>query len=322
MHRSAELVRFLNDHARQAELFSAGQRLRDEWLASPPAVRLAGVLQQLSEHPPSGPAAFRRRLGAVTGDPFWVRQLTDCWLAALRADMFADLPWQSQQTAAIQGLTLMQRARASCSLIVVDGDMLTGLSLDKVVFDHGMTLLWLLSGELQVSCYRRIEGAKTISAGRQVMLRTGHIVASDCARRQWVMTAGNGDCILLRISLACGPPGARVAEYSTRTGQLVRQGCSDGATSRMLALLDVAAQAGADELLPLLADLAAHPDPALRWQAMRLWVARDAARARNQLAAMSVTDVDDGIRSVALTTLAIIDAATADPSLQELEQAA
>lgn len=318
MHRSAAFSRFLDDPDRQARLFAAGQNMRKAWAATPEAERLATVLQQLSDLPPADVASFVDLLRPLTADACWIRQLVDKWVTAMQQDMFAGLPWQSQQSASIQGLTLLQHGRASCSLLVVDGDALLTMTGDQVVFDHGMTLLWLLSGRLTGRSFSRAAGSTVITEGPAIRLEAGQMVATNCQQQQLTMTRADGDCVMLRVSVASGPPGTRVCEFSTQTGQLTRHGCGDGGTSRMLALLDIAAGAEFAELLPILRDLSDHADPALRWQAMRMWIVGDPQSALSRLTAMAACDGDADVRNAAHAALSIVRGALMQPAPRAL----
>lgn len=291
----------LPDIAQRNTARTAGRASRDAWLATPAAVELRATLARLATDGRHDLAGFDAALAMLDREHGWVNSLVQHWLELLASHDFADLPWRPLNNAALSGLEVMREGDASCALLSVDAAALSQDRDDLLVFDSGYNRFVVLAGgPLTVDRFRRAADGESVSHVMRTELSVGDGVSTDCGVEQLRMVAAPCDTILLRYSLH--DPAARsslVRAYDLRSGALAHTGCADPQVSRMLALLDVAMAADTAMLRPLLPQLAAHPDPQLRWQAMRIWLTRDMLAAHPRLREMASDDGSAQVRAAA-----------------------
>lgn len=275
---------------------------------------LAATLADIAGLDPATLTEFDKAVAPSCRRADWLTALVDEWIALLGRQSFADLPWMPLVSGAISGLELLRDGPASCALLCVDALCLSQADNDAVVFDSGFNHFVLVAGgAMDIEHYRRVDdGSRVELTARRRMVR-GDSFSTDCAVEQVRMVGAQTDTVLLRFSLQDMRARNGVIEaFDRNSGLLVRRGCADPKVSRMLALLDVAAAANPDALLPLLEQLSAHANPQLRWQAMRMWLARDALGAEPHLRTMATKDASHEVRMAATGALAVVEQALRD----------
>ncbi len=311
MQTSSALAAFLSDQTRHERLQVAGQACRGKWLCQSAIVALGDRLQALSDTPPDNFADFAAALVDWASDHQWVDDLLALMLTEMGCDDFAVLPWQPQNTSVLKGISVLQKGQSNCTLTLVDADQLDMHPSNQLVFDTGFNLLAIVGGgPLLTELYRRnpdkTPGNTMVTLAERRWLIPGEQIALDCAHEQLRLVEARSDTVLLRFALSTGDAGARVTEYDIATGRALRTGCGDVSTSRMLALLSVAADGDDAQLLPVLNALTRHEDSLLRWQSMRMLVARTGLSALPILDEMAENDCDLAVRSVARQTQALL----------------
>ena len=136
-------------------------------------------------------------------------------------------------------------------------------------------------------------------------LHDGMVARIDGRRHAHLIEGATSDVAMLTIATRGG---GLTREYDRASGTLLRTATSDDAASRtrlLLTLLRVDARrdAGA-QFEAATRDGAFH----LRWDAMREWVALDAAAALPRLRAMAADDPHDEVRAAAARTLSLVEA--------------
>jgi hypothetical protein len=166
----------------------------------------------------------------------------------------------------------------------------------------------IASGHVSVTRYVRAGGARLLrwrtgSAGpaqpmRTPSLRDGDVVVHDGRHAAQVALAGAAPTVTIAVQLraAAGP---LMREYAVADGRLLRSATTDDGASRtamLLTLLRVTGRRDAGEQFAA-ATLAA--DRHHRWQAMREWLALDAAAALPRLVEMAQRDAHPDVRAAA-----------------------
>ena len=308
---------FLADRERHCRIDDEGRELANQWNATEAVSSLGRVLQDLSEHLPSDKTAFASALASWTDDRQWISDFIAIALAAIKADPFAALPWRLQNTSAILGLGLLSRGRASCTMSIVDADMLALSQNNKIVFDSGYSMTIVIAGgPIGVEHFSLVNGGRSVAFGGKETWTIGDWRAQDCAVEQVRLVDAAQDTVLVRIAVAGDDPGSRVIEFDLRDSDKARYGIAVPSVSRHLALLEIAAQSGDDAIIPVLVDLCRHPEPMLRWQSLRFLTARNFSVATPFLEDIALHDQDSGVRAVAAQTLVIVARTAAAKTVQ------
>lgn len=305
---SAGLAAFAADSVRQNRVRADGLAQARRWLARADVRALDAALQAMSADPRLTRAGFAARLRRWQTDRAWLDDWMDGATALLRADPFADYPWQPRRTASGWDMALIASRHGQVTLSVLDAGAVAASSTQTLVLDSGFSLIMLLSaGTLDLFRYRLDRSADCLTGRGRVRLTGGACLHLDRSTEALVPLAASRDVLMVRIAVRPAAAGPRTREYAAATGRLLRLGHGDPCVSRMLALLPLIRDVPDDDALPLLGELAGHADPVLRWQAVREWVARAPAPARPAVAAMAQNDPDAALRMAAIRTLALID---------------
>ena len=242
-----------------------------------------------------------------TTERAWIADFASLALSAIGAEPFTTLPLRPQVTSVMMGLTLLSVGRASCTVSVVDADLLSLADNHRIAFDNGYSMIIVAAGgPVRVEHFAMVnQGQKVTSRGTEA-LGVGDWRANDCACQQLRLVAAAQDTVLIRIAVAADNLGARITEFDLQNPTKAKVGIADPSVSRQLALLDIAVRADDDQIIPVLVDLCRHPEPMLRWQALRFLTSHKPCAATAILEDFALHDKDIGVRAVAAHTLAIL----------------
>jgi hypothetical protein len=282
----------------------------DQWRARADVAALATLLDGFSHDAPAGSSALRALMEPWLDNQAWIEAFFDTCGAAMRDDPFAAFPFQPVQSPAVHGLALLQTLCADVSLCWIDAAMLPQAQDPGVLFSATLCVVQVLrAGGLMVQAHRLDEaapGQPRLSSRTPRAVQDGDIICVDNRRESLSMLSADADAVILRISCRL-PDRSPQRSFDVVSGRMIATAMADDQVSRMLPLLSVARLAGrAQAAAPLLADLALHADPFLRWAAVREWLVADTAAAAATLPAMATDDPDAGVRAAAAATLAIL----------------
>ncbi len=287
-----------------------GVLAQKRWRARPDVEALALALDALAAEPPVTLADFAMRLQPWLDETGWLDACIAEACAAMRDDPFAAFPFRPAQGKAVHSLTLLQTAHADVSLCWIDALALPQAQERTAVFSATLSAIRIVrAGDLVIRPHQldQMQGQPpAVRSGERRIVVDKDTLFLDNRRESLSMLYATTDAVLLRIS--CRLPDATPhRRFDLTTGQLVATAQANDNVSRMLPLLSIARLAGrARRAAPLLADLARHPDPHLRWSAMREWLVADTLAAAGALPAMAANDPDAMVRAAAAATLAVL----------------
>ncbi|MFM6853927.1 MAG: hypothetical protein ACKOUM_07580, partial [Sphingopyxis sp.] len=271
----------------------------------------------LAACPPAEAAAFADALHPWHRDDAWVRALLDQGVAALMDDPLADIRLSARPGVVIDTLGLIDAGHGAAALSIVAADGMGGPPDARIALDGGTTVLIALNDAgLSVDHFRLTDGDEAdgprLRRVGTVALARGDAMVLDHRVEQIRLARVDADALVLRFTLA--RPGFAPREYAADTGEYVRAGTASAQVSRLLALFTLV-QAGGDsraagratDVAAACAGLINHGDRAVRWQAMRHWLAADAMGAHGALCGMAMGDGDGELRALARATMAMMD---------------
>lgn len=316
MHPNADLRAAIASAEVMARAQAAGVALADGWRSRSDVQALVAALTGVESEPVADAPSFAAMLRPWLTNQSWVGAFITQGCATLRNDPLAAVQFRLVQGRVVHGLALLATAMADVTLGWVDS-----LTL-PLARDPYITLL----SNLSVVCVIRAGGLMVqhhqlhatpdgdrLRGSPPRMLADGEIIATDGRHECLTMHTASSDAVLLRFNLRLMPPLPERA-YDADNGRLIKCGMGDDKISRMMPLLSVPRLAGrAAAAADHLAQLATHPDPVLRWTAMREWLVADTRAAVRHLRIMSTADPDSGVRRAAAATLAIVHPAEAQP---------
>ncbi len=295
---------------------AAGVTSAAAWRARVDVQALVAALTRLETEPVADAQGFAAVLQPWLTDQRWVSAFVAQGCATLRDDPLAAVQFRLVQGRVVHGLALLATAMADVTLGWVDS-----LTL-PLARDPYITLLSNLSvvcviraGGLMVQ-HRQLHPAPDGDRLHSLpprMVSDGEIIATDGRHECLTMQSAASDAVLLRFNLRLTPPLPERA-YDADSGRLIKCGMGDDKVSRMMPLLSVPRLAGRAAAAAIhLAQLASHPDPILRWTAMREWLVADVWAAVPYLRTMAIDDPDAGVRHAAAATLAILQPTEPQP---------
>lgn len=136
-------------------------------------------------------------------------------------------------------------------------------------------------------------------------LRPGETLILDTARQSFTLVPGQGDVLLLELTVQPPSP-LPIRAYDVASGRLLHVAASRRDSSFRQMALALLRQLGRTDAAPLFAAETRSEDFSARWHAMRELVALDPAAARLPLARMAAHDPHPEVRSAAAATGAML----------------
>lgn len=296
--------------AKMAAARRRGVLAQERWHARPDVAALAGALAQCGTSPPVSVTDLAARMDRWLRCDAWLQAFMSECCAAVRDDIFAAFPFRPMEGRVVRGLALMQAPQADVSLCWVDGHVLPHALETTAIFTSTLSVIQVVkAGGLVVQSYQLDDPASDtakLSDGCARQLVDGDILLLDNRRESIVMRHADADAVLLRFNVRL-PDAAPHRSISLETGKHLATALADEQVSRMVPLLFVARLAGqAQRAAPMCATLARHPDPLLRWTAIREWLVADMRSALAVLPAVAADDPDSQVRQAAAVTLALL----------------
>lgn len=252
---------------------------------------------------------------ALIGDDGWPAAMLAPLIAALAEDDWFDPPFRVSRDALRIGAVLFDSPIVSISASVLSADILATLPPPATL---------VVPGRLSVVRYwrandatlRRWHAARAdddfVAAtappcveGDPVVLRDGMTLRIDGRDTGQLIAAATSDLVMLTATIR-RDASPFMREYAIDGGALVRVAALDEAAARTQMLLALLRQMGRADAADCFD--AASRDPAffVRWQAMREWVALDAATALPRLRAMA-HDPHPEVRQAAIQTASMVE---------------
>ncbi len=294
----------------RAQRLAAEARIAD-WCARGDVGPVIAAIEGLDAAPPNRLDTLVDAARPLLLDHGWLHAFVDAGLAAMLADPVAATAIPAFASGAIEGLTLIERPGATLMLGLARASLTGPAHPDRLVFDDGFSMTQIIAGgPMMVARYRR-EGEGIVAMGVEAF-GPGTAIALDHGREQIALVEAVRDTLFVRIACKRDRAAPLVEEFDCASGRPTRRACADLATSRFVALLDLAATSARAERVEVFEQLAQHPLASLRWQAMRHWLAADTINALPTLRGMAAQDADPAVRAVAAQTLGIIAAAATE----------
>jgi hypothetical protein len=308
------LETWLEDKAARAAT-AAAMRAQSEAIAAIPAlVELKRAVKPAGELGAAAVLAVARRL---IGDDAAIAAILDLAIPAAAADPFCRPPLRASRNEVQDGLLLFSDSALTVQLAVMSADALaikrassdgpaaisfTGMhSLFRFVKAGGATLsIWT------APC---IGPDYTAAAGGRCRLRErlrladGDTIAIDGRSETFIVDGAVSDLVYLSATtpVEAGPVGV---DYDPRTLAPVAASSTDDPGSRIQMMLSLLRTLDRRDSAPLFARVADGRHFHARWQAMREWLALDAALALPGLRRMAEADPHPEVREAAAETLA------------------
>ncbi len=311
MQPTPALVAATQSLAQMAAARRRGLAAERRWLARPDVAALRAELMALGMAPPVGADDLAARLAPwLRDDDWWLAFLAE-GCAAMRQEPLAAFPFRSLHGPAVHGLALLVTDRADVLLGVVDALDLPGAQDAAVLFSPTLSVIRVVRANGLALVRHRLDQPSGhlprlhSAPPRRVADGAQFLVDNRC--EAVTMVAADSDAVVLRITLRL-PDRTPQRAFDLATGQLCATAMVDDRASRMLPLLPLARLAGQPSAAaPVLAQIAAHDEPALRWAAMREWLMADPVPAAAVLSRMAVQDRDHAVRRAAQAALAIVN---------------
>ncbi|GAA0736155.1 hypothetical protein [Sphingomonas japonica] len=240
-------------------------------------------------------------------DDAWVAELLAPLVAEVRAWPLLDVPLKVSRDGSRTGAVLFENAVVSISASVIDACALAAAAQRASV---------VASGRMTVTRYIRAHGAKlrrwTVEGdGMRVveqpscLLADGAILRCDGRVTAQAIEAPRHDVVQLvahvRIDAA-----ATMREYTVADGCLLRQATLDDGAARTAMLLTLLRHCGRRDAAAQFDAATRDTASPFRWDAMREWIALDAASALPRLEEMALGDSDAQVHAAASATLALV----------------
>jgi hypothetical protein len=296
-----------------------GVQVADQWHARPDVGALAAVLKGLALGGQATSTDLSSPLQPWLDHHDWLDAFVEAGCASMRDDPFAAFPFRPVQGKAVHGLVLMQTAHADVSLCWIDALTLPQAQDQTVLFSSTLSVVQVLrAGGLCVQSHRLVDdeiGLSRLSSAAPHILADGDVLHLDNRHESLSMLHADSDAVMLRIScrlLDVTPQ----RSFAIATGRQIGSAMADDCVSRMLPLLAVARLAGrASRAASVLAELANHGVPHLRWAAVREWLVADPVAALAALPGIATDDGDAQVREAASKTMALLTGREASPCL-------
>lgn len=310
------------DKSRMQALQQSATEVDATWHAD----ELAQAMTSLSDAPV---AQIFERLTPFLIDHGWLKQRIAHGLSAMHRDPFFQPPVRFMNGASSIGLVLEEIDGMTLSLIVNrwEDRAQAAASQQSVIFTAGHTLTHVIkAGRAHIDCYSvrplsrdaqlqfTAADAAALEHRERRALCDGETIALDQQWESYTLSGGTEDIVLLQLfvpEMSLMP----LREYDADSGRLLRLTSSRRDSSFRQMALTVLRELDARDALPLYAEAVQCDDFALRWQAMREWLAFDLASALPELQRMAAGDVHPEVRRAATATLDIVASrmAEADP---------
>ncbi len=303
------------DLARRAAIRAATAALADDWLAKDSAPD--GLLTAMAAVRAAPPAAIFAALRPWLTDLGWLESRLDSAARLAGADPFAVPPLRAFGDMGFGGLMLAECGPMNLSLLVRSWNMTEPPA--SVTFRPGHVLTRIVRSGGARALHYRAALTEPERAGQFVAARTapcnlvgetalvaGTSFATDKSGEAFLVVGGDGDVVLLQLSVAVPSP-VPTRCYAANDGRLLRTAASSPQGSFQQMALSLLRMMGRRDAAPQFAAALATDDFAARWQSMRELVALDALAARPHLAAMAAGDPHPEVRAAAAATLTIVD---------------
>lgn len=257
-------------------------------------------------------AAAAERLLA---DDTWVGETLPLLMRALRNDPAFTPPLRIHRSALRTLAVLHDGEHGIVSVNVISSDVMASLprpvslvaggrmSVLRYCKARGATLkAWdapMPAGDLAADAVPRCTPAGSIP------LVDGMVLRLDGRTRAHVVEGAVADVVTLTVSLRAGAA-AQAREYSCDDGRLLLAAEVGDTESRMRMLMTLLRISGRTDAGPCFDAATREPGFALRWAAMREWLALDARAAMPRLAEMT-GDANAEVRAAARATLAMVE---------------
>ncbi len=305
------------DTARRLAIRRAVSEMDAAWTTADTAP--GGLLAAIDALADAAPNVAIDRLLPWLTDTHWLRDRLDAALALLAADPFARPPLRpvGGGNGGPGGVVLADRGAIRLTL------QLWPFATHRpapgpALFVPGRVALYILTSGGAQLCEHRVAvrvaehaGGFTASAAARCHsdqprpLRTGETLHLDTARESFTLLPGQGDVLLLELTVQPPSP-LPIRAYDIASGRLLHVAASRRDSSFRQMALVLLRQLGRTDAAPLFVAETASADFAARWHAMRELVALDPAAARQPLAAMAAHDPHPEVRRAAAATGAML----------------
>lgn len=252
---------------------------------------------------------------ALIGNDGWPAAMLTPLIAALAADDWFDPPFRVSRDALRIGAVLFDSPIVSIAASVLSADILATLPAPATLVVPGrlsVVRYWRANGAMLRRWHvaRADDGFVAATAppcveGDAVILRDGMTLRIDGRDTGQLIAAAPSDLVMLTATIR-RDASPFMREYAIDGGALVRVAALDEAAARTQMLLALLRHMGRTDAADCFD--AASRDPAffVRWQAMREWIALDAAAALPRLRVMA-DDPHPEVRQAATQTATLVE---------------
>jgi hypothetical protein len=281
------------------------------WRASDVYGALAGAFEDC---PPNTPEPAAERAEALLGDGGWAAELLAPLVDALTEEPLFEPPFKVSRDRLRIGAILFQSAAVSLTGCVTSAAALAaGPPPASLVFTGRVTVTRTVrAGGAVLRRWRAPEGGFEASrAGccvevAALPLEDGLVHRTDGRVEAQLLTDATRDVVTLVATIAAGAD-PLMREHAISGGAMLRVAHADDRPSRAEMLLALLRVAGRSDAAAQFDGASRDPAFALRWAAMREWLALDAGAALPRLAEMAAGDPHPDVRAAAIGSLAHVE---------------
>lgn len=249
------------------------------------------------------PTVLAAGLRDLLADDAWVAAILTPLADALARDRFLEPPFK------------VSRDDAHTSAILYDcphGSLIATVTSARAMAMRPPAGTVIVPGRMSICRYHRVGGARLLrwrmSGERAVPvapvdLSDGMVVAFDGRAEAQMLAGAAHDVVSITATIRLGQA-AVMREYDRASGRPLRAATLDEGGARSQMLLALLRASGRADAAPAFDRASRDPAAFVRWDAMRQWLATDAAAALPRLDAMAAHDADPDIRRAAIDTAA------------------
>ncbi|WNO53908.1 hypothetical protein [Stakelama saccharophila] len=274
-----------------------------DWAESGPVRRAAADFADGGDE-----ATLIARARQLLRDPGWLEAMLFPAVAALARDPFFEPPFRVDRDAVRTGAILFEndRVRIACTHWSARALARRGAPSAVVVPGRLTVSAYVHAGEALLERWEagvagddfRAASAPPARRLKPVRLHDGRVVVQDGRHRAHRIVRASRDLLSVGVTLLAGQA-AIAREYRRADGRLSRVAMLDARPARSAMLLTLLRELGAAGAGECFRDASHDPAFFLRWEAMRQWLAHDAAAALPRLADMAHGDPHPEVRAAA-----------------------
>lgn len=269
------------DAGPQRRAQAALEMVREKWRGRS---EVAGILDELTCYGSGAGLANCPRLMATIGDraaaTAFLDPLTGDTIAALRDHPFGQVAFRHQYASGVSVLLLAESGRATLSLVTYECERSSGrVPAQSVCFTDGERHECFLGGQAAARLFTLSEarGASARLEARAIRLRPGSTLHLIGRKQAKLIDRVEGRLVMLRLSRVPIAPLA-TCEYRLSDGELLHRAGADRRESREEMMMALLGRMGRSDAAAAVADIAMSGSAHLRWQAVRQYLALDAAK--------------------------------------------